>query len=141
MLASEVYDERAGTPRDAADVGGGDQRQVELACPIHSAKVEGGKIDVHPETCNHCGRCRGKCPFGAVADYVDGYKIYLGGRWGKRVAQGRAMSKIFTSEEEVLRVVERAICLFRDEGIDGERFADTVARLGFENVERKLLEG
>ena len=51
------------------------------------------------------------------------------------------MSKIFTSEEEVLRVVERAICLFRDEGIDGERFADTVARLGFENVERKLLEG
>ena len=81
------------------------------------------------------------CPFGAVTDYVDGYKVYLGGRWGKRVAQGRAMSKIFASEEEVLRVVERAICLFRDEGIDGERFADTVARLGFENVERKLLEG
>ena len=115
--------------------------RVELACPIRSAKLEGGKINVHPETCNHCGRCRGKCPFGAVADYVDGYKIYLGGRWGKRVAQGRAMSKIFASEEEVLRVVERAICLFRDEGIDGERFADTVARLGFENVERKLLEG
>lgn len=34
------------------------------------------------------------CPFGAVTDYVDGYKIYLGGRWGKRVAQGRAMSKV-----------------------------------------------
>lgn len=78
------------------------------------------------------------CPFGAVTDYVDGYKIYLGGRWGKRVAQGRAMSKIFTSEEEVLSVVEKAILLFRDEGIDGERFADTVARLGFEYVENKI---
>ena len=40
--------------------------------------------------------------------------------------------------EEVLEVVERAICLFRDEGITGERFADTVARLGFDYVNEKL---
>ena len=37
-----------------------------------------------------------------------------------------------------MRVVERAIALFRDEGIDGERFSDTVARIGFEEVERRL---
>jgi hypothetical protein len=37
--------------------------------------------------------------------------------------------------------VERAICLFRDEGIKGERFAETVERLGFEYVEQKLLAG
>ena len=29
----------------------------------------------------------------------------------------------------------------RDEGISGERFADTIARLGFEYVEDKLLNG
>ena len=44
-----------------------------------------------------------------------------------------------TSEEEVLDLVERAILLFRDEGQTGERFADTVTRLGFEYVEEKLL--
>ena len=113
--------------------------RVEKACPIKIARVENGKIVIGADECNHCGRCRNMCPFGAVTDYSDGYKIYLGGRWGKRVAQGRAMSKIFASEEEVLSVIERAIVLFRDEGIDGERFADTVARLGFENVEKKLL--
>lgn len=113
--------------------------RVESACPIKIAHVEAGKIVISADECNHCGRCRNMCPFGAVTDYVDGYKIYLGGRWGKRVAQGRAMSKIFTSEEEVMAVIERAILLFRDEGADGERFADTVARLGFENVEKKLL--
>ena len=110
--------------------------RVESACPIKTAHVENGKIVISPDECNHCGRCRGMCPFGAVADYTDGYKIYLGGRWGKRVAQGRAMSKIFTSEEEVMSVIERAVFLFRDEGKEGERFADTVARLGFENVEK-----
>ena len=112
--------------------------QVEEACPIHSAHVENGKLDFG-ERCNHCGRCVGKCPFKAVSAGVNGYKIYIGGRWGKQVAQGRAPEKIFTSEEEVLAVVEKAILLFREQGITGERFADTVARLGFENVQAQLL--
>ena len=30
--------------------------------------------------------------------------------------------------------------LFREQGISGERFADTVARIGFENVEKQLLD-
>ena len=113
--------------------------QVELNCPVKAARVENGKAVIPPEACNHCGRCKNRCPFGAVS-YEDGYKIYIGGRWGKRVAQGRALSKIFTSEEEVLAVIGRAICLFRDEGVDGERFSDTVARLGFETVERRLTQ-
>ena len=36
-------------------------------------------------------------------------------------------------------VIEKAILLFRDEGISGERFADTVTRLGFDYVNEKLL--
>ena len=36
-------------------------------------------------------------------------------------------------------VIERAILFFRDEGITGERFADTIHRLGFDYVEDKLL--
>ena len=46
---------------------------------------------------------------------------------------------MFTSEDEVLEVIEKAILLFRDEGIKGERFADTVERLGFDYVEKKLI--
>ena len=114
--------------------------QVELACPVKAARVEGGKIDISDD-CNHCGRCKGRCPFGAVTDYKDGYKIYIGGRWGKRVAQGRALSRIFTSEEQVVEVIRRVIELFRTEGVDGERFSDTVARLGFAYVEEKLTAG
>ncbi len=55
------------------------------------------------------------------------------------MAEGRALDKVFTSEEEVIDVVERAILFFRDEGISGERFADTIARLGFAYVQDKLL--
>lgn len=113
--------------------------QVENNCPIHAAVMADGKVHIDPDGCNHCGRCVGKCPFGAVNESVSGYKVYIGGRWGKKVAEGRALDKVFTSEEEVIDVVERAILFFRDEGISGERFADTIARLGFEYVQDKLL--
>lgn len=115
------------------------QCQIEKNCPIHVAKLEDGKISIDPDACNHCGRCKGKCPFGAVEEYREGYKILIGGRWGKKTACGRPLPRLFTTEEEVMAVIDRAILLFREEGIAGERFADTVARLGFDYVSGKLL--
>ena len=113
--------------------------QIETACPIKNAKVVDGKIDLGPDTCNHCGRCIGKCPFGAVTEDFGGYRIYIGGRWGKKVGQGTPLSKIYTSKEEVLDLIERVILYYRDNGQPGERFADTIARIGFENVEKAVL--
>ncbi len=113
--------------------------QMELACPVHVPKVVDGKVFIDEKTCNHCGRCKNKCPFGVSLEYIDGYRIYIGGRWGKRIAHGKPLNHLFTSEEEVMEVVERAILLFRDEGEAGERFADTIDRLGFEYVNDKLI--
>ena len=113
--------------------------QIEKACPIKVAHLEGDKIVVPEDACNHCGRCIGKCPFHAFDEFTNGYRVYIGGRWGKKVAQGRFLNRVFTDRGEVLDVVEKAIVLFRDQGIAGERFADTVERLGFENVEAQLL--
>lgn len=113
--------------------------QVEMGCPIKAAKLEDGMLKVDNDSCNGCGRCKGKCPFGVTEEYTDGYKIYIGGRWGKKIANGRPLDKLFVNEEEVLDTVERAILFFRDEGITGERFADTVERLGFDYVQDKLL--
>ncbi len=113
--------------------------QVEQGCPIHVARMEDGRIHIDAASCNHCGRCIGKCPFGAVNESAAGYRVYIGGRWGKKVAQGHMLDKIFTSEEEVIDMTERAILFFRDEGLSGERFADTIERLGFDYVQDKLL--
>ncbi len=114
--------------------------QVESACPIKIAHLEDGKIKVDPNACNHCGRCIGKCPFKAFEHFTNGYRVFIGGRWGKKTAKGLPLSKVFTDKNEVLDVVEKAILLFREQGITGERFADTVNRIGFENVESQLLD-
>ena len=115
--------------------------QIEKKCPIKTAGLTDGRLYIDPEACNHCGRCIDQCPFGAVGEERTGYKVYIGGRWGKKTAMGRPLSRIFTSEDEVMELIDRAILLFRDKGLTGERFADTVARLGFDYVEDKLLNG
>ena len=112
--------------------------QVESSCPIKAARLENGKLVIGAD-CNNCGRCKDKCPFGAVPEYTDGYKVYIGGRWGKKYANGIPLDKVFTSEDEVMDLIERAILFFRDEGITGERFADTIKRLGFDYVQDKLI--
>ena len=80
----------------------------------------------------------GKCPFGVTDEYMDGFKVCIGGRWGKKTAQGRPLDMIAGTEEEVLTLVEKCILLFRDKGIAGERFADTLERIGFEEAQAQL---
>lgn len=112
---------------------------VEALCPVGAAKAADGAMAIDPGVCLNCGRCVGKCPFGCIADGEYGFKIYIGGRWGKSTAHGRALHKVFTSQEEALSVIEKALLLFREQGRPGERFATTIERLGFENVEAQLL--
>ena len=112
--------------------------QPEAACPIHIAHVKDGKLEIDPARCIGCGRCVGKCPFHVTDQFVGGYRVYLGGRWGKSFAHGKPMAKLFTEEAEVLSVVEKTILLFRDKGIAGERLSDTLERIGFEEACRLL---
>ena len=113
---------------------------IEATCPVGAAHVVDGKLFADPNICNHCGRCVGKCPFHARDNATYGYRVYIGGRWGKKTAHGIPLTTIFTSKEDVLNIVEKAILLFREQGIAGERFSDTIARIGFENVQEQLLK-
>ena len=113
--------------------------QIASSCPMKAATYV-GVFKYDKNECNNCGRCKDKCPFGVGVSYVNGYKMYIGGRWGKKFNNGTPLSKIFTSEQELLDTIERIILFYRDEGIAGERFADTIARLGFEYVESKILK-
>ncbi len=117
---------------------------VAKVCPMKAAVKEAGeKMAYDKEKCISCGRClyKVRCPYGAMTEEVTGFKVTVGGRWGKKVGQGTPLSKIFTSKEEVLDVVENIILFFKENGVAGERLADTVDRIGFEKAEEIILSG
>lgn len=113
--------------------------QIENTCPIGASKLVDGKLVIDKDKCNNCGRCVAKCPFHCADEATYGWKIYIGGRWGKKVAEGKVLNKLFTTQQEVLDTIEKAILLFRSEGIPGERFADTINRIGFDRAEAMIL--
>ena len=87
--------------------------QVETNCPIKTASLKDGRLVIDEQACNHCGRCLNQCPFGVIENSMNGYRVYIGGRWGKKVAHGRYLDQVFTDKEEVLAVIEKAILLFQ----------------------------
>ncbi len=111
---------------------------VSETCPMKAVKVENGAIVVDKQVCNNCGRCIKKCHFGVTANGEDMFKVYVGGKWGKKIRMGTPLSKVFT-KDEVLDVVEKAILLFKSEGVAGERFGETIDRLGVEEAEKMLI--
>ena len=104
-------------------------------CPMGAIEIKDKKAVRNREICNNCGRCIPTCKLGAITAEKNGCKIYIGGRWGKKVARGTALGKIFESEAEALATVEKVILFYKENGTPGERFADTITRIGFENVE------
>ena len=112
---------------------------VQTVCPMQAAVVRNGVLDIDKTRCNACGRCVGKCPWGAIPSGKTGYAVMIGGRWGKQVNRGRFLPNVFTSESEVLDVIEKTILLFREQGHKGERLASLIERLGWDDVLKRLL--
>lgn len=108
-------------------------------CPMDAAKVVDGILNIDKDVCNNCGRCVGKCHFDSIENGQVGYKITIGGRWGKHVSHGKALNKIFTDKNEVMSIIEKMILVYREQGKTGERLSTTIERIGFENIEAQLL--
>ena len=83
--------------------------KIETTCPIKITKVVDGKLVLDETKCNNCGRCVTKCPFHCIDESEYGWKIYVGGRWGKNVAHGRMLSKFFTDKEDLMNTIEKNV--------------------------------
>ena len=108
-------------------------------CPMNAIELKDKKAVRNTDICNNCGRCIPTCKLNAIEAEKSGCSLYIGGRWGKKVARGQRLDKIFETEADVLSAVEKTILFYKENGTPGERFADTIIRLGFENVEKEIL--
>ena len=108
-------------------------------CPSNAVYFDDNKAQIDYNKCINCGRCEKKCLFKAIKAKKTGYKVYVGGRRGKRTTHGKMLKEVFTTREEIIKIVEKAVLLFRENGIYGERFVSTIERTGFEKIEKELV--
>ena len=108
-------------------------------CPVKAcSKGENGKLVIDWDKCTNCGKCIPACHFGAVHEKERGYAVYIGGIWGKTQRLGTRVPGVF-SEQEVHDLIEKAILLFREQGVTGERFGRTIDRVGVDKFIEMLL--
>lgn len=74
----------------------------------------------------------------AAAEQGCGFRVSIGGRWGKKIAVARDLGMLFTSEAEVLEIAEKVVLFYRERGLLRERLSDTIERVGFEHVREEL---
>lgn len=111
---------------------------VVSTCPIKiCGQDETGKLDFPREKCNNCGKCIEACPFQAVTEEMVGYKILLGGIWGKRQRMATPLDGIY-AREEVFQILERTLTIWKGQGEAGERFGLFLDRIGMDQFAAQL---
>jgi dissimilatory sulfite reductase (desulfoviridin) alpha/beta subunit len=107
-------------------------------CPVHCvSRGPAGKIVVDKEKCTNCGKCIKACPMHSFSEKERGYAVVIGGIWGKTQRLGNNIGGVY-SEDEVMKLIEKAILLYRELGKTGERFGRTVERVGVDEFIRQL---
>lgn len=110
---------------------------VQDACRLKAVSLVDGKVHIDQTLCNSCGACITKCHFEAVKSQGARYKVYLGGKWGKKVRGGSLMENTYTYDE-AMDMVEKVILYFKKVGHSGERFGDTIDRVSMAQAEATL---
>lgn len=109
-------------------------------CPMKICSTdEQGKMVCQSELCTNCGKCIDACPFHAVEEETVGYKVLLGGIWGKRQRLATPLDGVYT-KEQVIAILEKTLTLWKEQGTPGERFGLFLERVGVETFAAQLLE-
>lgn len=73
-----------------------------------------------------------------IMGHPKGYRVMVGGIWGKRQRMATMLEGVF-SKEEVMSLLEKTLLLFREQGYAGERLGLMIERIGADNFLSMLL--
>lgn len=105
------------------------------ACPVEGAlRKENDTLIYDASRCIRCGECIFSCPLDAWKTAAAGYAVFVGGKMGKWPKLGVRLDGMIKGDDAVLRAVDGALEFYRREGKKGERFGDTIDRVGLKTL-------
>jgi dissimilatory sulfite reductase (desulfoviridin) alpha/beta subunit len=106
-------------------------------CPEKAIIVENEKATILWDMCNLCGACVGACPTDLISEEWKGYKIFVGGKIGRRPKLGRELTDVKT-QQETIAIFRKMINWSKKNTNVGERFGDCIDRVGFEKFRKEI---
>jgi len=107
-------------------------------CKEAAIKILEGKAVIDYTRCVYCGECIRACPTGADVAEKEGYTIFVGGHVGRHPQLAYKLIE-FASEEQIFKVIENSIGVFKRDAVRGERFGSFITRLGVGEFGRRVL--
>lgn len=102
------------------------------ACPVSAIVIaEDGRPVIDLGKCERDGACVKACPTSAIRVRARGWRVFLGGKFGRRPALGYEIAR-FASDAEAIAIAEAAVDAYARLGKAGERLRDTIDRVGLE---------
>lgn len=111
-------------------------RCVEVCTDKAIMMEEDGPVIIQKH-CKLCGACAIECPEGAMTIAQKGYRVMVGGRYGRWHCIGRELFKI-GDEDKVIKALEASIKMLREKAVSEEHLYHMIDRFGLEPLYREL---
>jgi anaerobic sulfite reductase subunit C len=114
----------------------------QAVCPTKaiSTSGDGDALIIDPALCIGCGDCIPSCPTGSMREKTRGYRVFAGGKFGRRPSLGRRILGVLRTKEEAMAAIVAVLAFFRVHGKTRERFGDTLQRTGLPALETFVSE-
>ncbi len=107
------------------------------ACPLNSIWIDGEGVHFDFNKCTMCGDCIKICPLDCWQADKIGHTIFVGGKIGRHPELGFELVKL-VDEDEMFRIMDATINFYIEYGNPGERFGDTLHRVGHDKFRQEV---
>jgi len=109
-------------------------------CRRNAIVIRNQRPEVDEAQCDRCGNCIKFCPNDVFAAEESGYRIFVGGKFGRFHQDGYELFKI-ADKETLMEALEATIGLIRGEAIGEESLTSIINRVGVAPIFQKLYQG
>ena len=112
-------------------------------CPAKAIKVDRDKQELlfSGRKCIGCSKCVYSCPTSAWQNRQEGYSIFAGGKMGKFPKLAKKVFGFIATKEQVHEITRKTLKFYKEVGKEGERFRDTLDRVGFKRYKEAVKAG
>jgi anaerobic sulfite reductase subunit C len=112
----------------------------EEVCPSGAIRMVNGKPEIDQDKCFHDGDCISVCPTEVLITERKGWRVFVGGRFGRRPKLGQTYED-FISDDRAFELVEKFIQAFAHLADKGERLGAMIDRLSLNKFREEVESG